>query len=118
LFTTEAEDDTLEVGMPATPDGTFTIADGREVTIAEGVITEIVEPDAGEQTEVEAENRLLRSQLAEAAALIRDLKKNIRSNYTPAGRLGTPSKGARVANSGLARKDDVRERIGKSKSNK
>lgn len=117
LFSTEGEDDTLETGMPATPDGTFTIADGRQVTIADGVITEIVEPDAGEDTELEAENRQLRGQLVEAAAIIRDLKKNLRSNYTPAGRLGTPSKGARTANSGPARKDDVRERLSKTKSN-
>lgn len=42
LFTTESEDETLEVGMNATPDGTFTLPDFI-VTIAEGKITEIAE---------------------------------------------------------------------------
>ena len=31
LFTTEAEDDTLEVGMAASPDGEFELTDGRVV---------------------------------------------------------------------------------------
>lgn len=49
LFTTESESDELEVGMAATPDGTFTIADGRTVTIADGVITEIQEASSEEE---------------------------------------------------------------------
>lgn len=56
LFTTESESDELEVGMAATPDGTFTIADGRTVVIADGVITEIREANDGEGGEGEAEN--------------------------------------------------------------
>lgn len=112
LFSTEAEDDTLEVGMAATPDGTFTIADGRTVTIAEGVITEIVEA-AGEGGEGEgegaeggaggegvaevianlrAENASLRQQLSEAANIIREYRKNTKSNYKPSRRIGNAGK--------------------------
>ena len=100
LFTTEEESDTLEVGMAASPDGTFTIADGRTVTIADGVITEIQEPDQAEpgdgtenaSEEVEnlrAENENLRSALAESADIIRDLRSQISSNYQPGRRVGS-----------------------------
>lgn len=122
LFSTEAEDDRLEVGMPATPDGTFTIADGRVVTISEGVITEIEdpEPEPGPESDAEnlrAENLNLRNQLAQAGDLIRELKGALKSNYTPSGRFGSPGKTGRPANSGPSRKDDIRARLGKSKSN-
>lgn len=123
LFSTEAEDDTLEVGMAATPDGSFTIADGRTITIAEGVITEIVEaPGEGEEgveggegegegeeggegvergngeeavtklANLRAENAQLKSQLAEAANLIKDFRKNTKSNYQPGRRIGNAGK--------------------------
>ena len=48
LFTTEGESDALEVGMTASPDGTFTIADGRTVVIEGGKIVRIDEKPAGE----------------------------------------------------------------------
>ena len=95
LFTTESEDDTLEVGMAASPDGTFTLPDGRTVTIADGAISEIKEPEANEDDEtnlseeverLEAENAQLRSMLEEATNLIEDFKKETRSNFKPKGR--------------------------------
>ena len=100
LFTTEEESDTLEVGMAASPDGTFTIAHGRTVTIADGVITDIQEPDQAEpgdgtenaSEEVEnlrAENENLRSALAESADIIRDLRSQISSNYQSGRRVGS-----------------------------
>lgn len=46
LFTTEVDDDTLEVGMTASPDGTFELPDGRTIVIADGAITEIREASA------------------------------------------------------------------------
>lgn len=95
LFTTEAEDDKLEVGMAATPDGTFELPDGRKVTIADGVITEIEEPqsdpapeDNKTNEELRAENDQLRAQLAEAVNLLKEAKKSIQSNYTPGTRVG------------------------------
>ena len=95
LFTTESEDDTLEVGMAASPDGTFTLPDGRTVTIADGAISEIKEPEAEEDDEtnlseeverLEAENAQLRSMLEEATNLIEEFKKETRSNFKPKGR--------------------------------
>ena len=98
VFSTEEDDDTLEVGMAASPDGTFTIADGRTVTIEDGVITEIVEAE-GEETPAEEEtvenlrreNTELRNALNEATDLIRDLRKEVKSNYVPARRVNSPS---------------------------
>lgn len=113
LFTTEGEDDSLEVGMSASPDGTFTIADGRTVVIAEGVITEIREEDEDvEEVEtLKEENTNLRNQLAEAAEIIRAYRKQERSNYTPARRIA-PAGGKNEPNpSPAARKNAVREAI-------
>lgn len=126
LFSTEGEDDTLEVGMAASPDGTFTIADGRTVTIADGVITEITEAEPEEQPEPEeeetdsnsAEERLAicENALAEAYAVIRDLKKQVKSNYVPAGRVKTPGKKTNAAPSREDRKAELRENVKLTKS--
>lgn len=121
LFSTEGEDDAIEVGMAATPDGVFTIADGRTVTIEEGVITEIEDPEPEPTTDEEVENlknevKNLRTQLAEAADIIREYKKT-RSNYTPNGRVGNLSGGnkGRGAKTAEERKNEVREKMGKNK---
>lgn len=124
LFSTESEDDTLEVGMAASPDGTFTIADGRTVTIADGVITEITEAESEEGTEEEEtgnnstsdEIANYRNALAEAYAIIRDLKKELKSNYVPAGRVKTPGKKANAAPSREERKAELRENVKLTKS--
>ena len=116
LFSTEGEDDTLEVGMAAAPDGEFTIADGRTIVIADGVITEIREAEGGGEGEGEGEGsenaadleaanaRIaeLEARVAELEAensriatesvnIIRDLRSQIRSNFTPAPRNGGPA---------------------------
>lgn len=118
LFTTEAEDDTLEVGMPATPDGEYTIADGRKVTIADGVITEIVEPttDDNRITELEAENADLRQQLTEASNLIREFQKSTGCNYVPGNRVGATAKATRGNNepSSEERMNAIRDRLKKT----
>lgn len=99
LFETEEETDALVEGeTKASPDGVFTIADGRTVTIEGGVVTRVEEAsgDEPEDTnnsateepaanqdveELRSENANLRNQLAEAANLIRDLRSEIKSNY-------------------------------------
>lgn len=93
LFSTEKEDDSIAVGDAATPDGTFTLTDGRTVIIAKGKITEIQEKAAeGEENSNEAvetlaaENATLRSALAEAQNLINELKNSVESTYKPEGR--------------------------------
>ena len=118
LFTTEEEDDKLEVGMPASPDGEYTIADGRKVTIAEGVVTEITEPD-GTETEAELENLRqenadLRAQLEAATNLLREAKKQIGSNYQPGSRIGSSVSGKRggdPAPTNEERKKAIREKL-------
>lgn len=122
LFTTEAEDDTLEVGMSATPDGTFTLPDGRTVTIADGEITEIAEPSEEEEEtnlddkEVEAlraENENLRSALTEAKDIIAEFQKNTRSNYKPQGRTNTSRELPKPTKE--ERKNSIREKIKNAK---
>lgn len=95
LFSTEAEDDTLEVGMSATPDGTFELPDGRTIIITDGAIAEIREPESGEDEEVEnlrnelaeANARIeeLTQQLNEASNCIEELKGVMASNHKPKG---------------------------------
>lgn len=133
LFTTEAEDDVLEVGMAAEPDGSYTIQDGREVVIEGGVITAINEPDAGEPAEgdpnadeaeeqaednanlaaenerLAAENANLRTQLAEASNIIREYRSNIKSNYVVGNRVGSKSSANDAAPTSEERKQAVRD---------
>ena len=129
LFTTEEESDTLEVGMPASPDGTFTIADGRTVTIAEGVITEIQEAgttsededgaennSGDERAELEnlrAENAELKINLQNAADIIRDLRSQISSNYLPGRRVGSQTNSNKGDSKPTSeeRKQDIREKL-------
>jgi len=81
LFSTESADDTLEVGMAATPDGTFELPDGRTVTIAEGTITDIINPQNEELENLRNENAAMRESLAEAQSLITELNNQIGSKY-------------------------------------
>lgn len=66
LFTTEAEDATIEVGMTASPNGTFELPDGRKVVISDGAITDIQEKSQATEDTEELQN--LRNQLEEAKA--------------------------------------------------
>ena len=106
LFSTEAEDDTLEVGMKAEPDGVFTLEDGRVITIEGGEITKIDEFIEVEETkeemaehieelekevaELEKELEVATENLKEAQALLNEYAKDTKSNYQPANRLQMP----------------------------
>ena len=126
LFSTEAEDETLEVGMAASPDGTFVLPDGRTVVIADGVITEIQEasqedPDAEELNQLRTENENLRNQLTEAANVIQELQAQLSSNYKPANASRTAPV-RKPANATAAEeekvkndKDEAREKLGLKK---
>lgn len=85
LFSTDGDDDTLEVGMAASPDGEFTLSDGTIVTIADGVITDVTVEDSGEEDVIE-ENKNLRKELANARELISELSNQVQSNYNAVGR--------------------------------
>lgn len=120
LFTTEAEDDTLEVGMKATPDGEFELPDGRTVIIAEGAITEIREKEAEDPEEIQnlrAENENLRNLLSEAQNFITEMKKNIKSDYVPGNRVGSSasSNKGKSEQTREERKNAVREALHPSK---
>lgn len=102
LFSTEKEDDSLAVGDPVTiPDGstegTFTLEDGRTVTIAEGKVSEIQEASTTDEKDeriAELENALEEAGevITEQEKEITNLKNQIGSKYNVATRRITPGK--------------------------
>lgn len=95
LFTTEKEDDSIAVGDAASPDGTFELPDGRTVVIADGVITEINEPESTNSEEVEAlQNTVsqLTDALKEANNMITELRNHVQSNFVATPRTRVPGK--------------------------
>lgn len=104
LFRTEREDDHLEVGMKAEPDGVYEIGE-RVIVIEGGVITEIrnkVEDDPRDEelnalreqvanltTQLEQAN----AQLANATNLLNEAKAQIKSQGKIGNRVGAPKVG-------------------------
>lgn len=115
VFSTEKEDDSLEVGDVATPDGTFELPDGRTVTIADGVVTEVLEKeeDVEEDTEeVEAltvENAKLRTELQNAVNLLGDLRNELGSTYKPKSRTTNARQVVKGTKSASDLKNEMRE---------
>ena len=97
LFTTEKEDDSIAVGDAASPDGTYPLPDGRTVVIADGVITEINEPESTNSEEVETlQNTVsqLTDALKEANNMITELRNQVQSNFVATPRTRVPGKKA------------------------
>lgn len=67
----EREEGDIAVGDKATPDGVFTLEDGRVVTVADGVITDISSPEEGTEA--------LNARIEELEAEIAELKANAKS---------------------------------------
>lgn len=111
-LTVEREEGEPQVGDAASPDGEFVLEDGRTVVVQEGVITEIRDPESGDE-DVEA----LRARIDELESEVAELKSNAKtedeikilgavakaggidkltraaaSKYTPAGRTTTYGK--------------------------
>ena len=121
LFSTEAEDDTLEVGMAASPDGEFELTDGRVVVITDGVIAEIREADGGEDNQ-ELENlrarvAALEGALTEAENVITDLRNEVGSTYTVRNRQTQPQDKAAPKTSAEL-KNEAKEKLEKMKGGK
>lgn len=120
LFSTEKENDSLAVGDAASPDGTFTVDDGRTVTVADGAVTEILEASTENSVEVETlQNRIeeLENALTEAGTVINDLKNQIGSNYVPAARNTNP-KGGKTQQTVEDIKNELREKRNQAKGGK
>ncbi len=108
LFRTEREDDHLEVGMKAEPDGVYEIGD-RVIVIEGGVITEIrnererdkavdalraeLEAMTAERDAATAERDTLRDQLNNATKLLNEAKAQIKSQGKIGNRVGAPKVG-------------------------
>lgn len=136
LFETDREDDFLEVGMVARPDGDFDIGE-RIVVIREEVITEIREKTEEEATdEKEEELNALREEAAtlreelntlreqmeaknaeieEAKTLLYEAKKQITSNGKIGNRIETPTKQDTETMTSAERKAAVKERLRNNK---
>lgn len=120
LFTTEAEDDTLEVGMAASPDGEFELTDGRVVVITDGVIAEIREADGGDGGELEnlrARVAALEGALTEANNVITDLRNEVGSTYTVRNRQTQPQ-GKATPKTSAELKNEAKEKLEKMKGGK
>jgi ATP-dependent protease ClpP protease subunit len=96
LFSTDAEEDTLAVGDTVTladgsTEGTFTLDDGRVVTVVDNTVTEISDEDATTE-EVEALNERieeLENALRESETVITELRNHLQSDFTPGKRIVT-----------------------------
>lgn len=117
LFSTEKEDDTIEVGDKATPDGVFTLEDGRTVTIEEGVITKIEEAkqptEGGESEEMEQlrkENEALKQQIADMSNCMREIRSQITSNAQIDKRVTEHKRGENAKNYS---KEEIKNKIKK-----
>lgn len=122
LFTTEAEDDTLEVGMAASPDGEFELTDGRVVVITDGVIAEIREANGDEGYNEELENlrarvAALEGALTEAENVITDLRNEVGSTYTVRNRQTQPQ-GKAAPKTSAELKNEAKEKLEKMKGGK
>lgn len=117
LFSIEGDEDTLAVGsVVRIPDGgtsgTFTLADGRTVTVEEGVVTEIRDAETENSARIEeleglvnegvaaieeltARNEQLEAERQRLSAENASLRSQVRSRGVPRNRLSAP--GARSA---------------------
>lgn len=109
LFSTEKEDDSLEVGDAASPDGTFTLPDGRTVVIADGAVTEINEPEEEETENLQNRVEELENALEEAQTIITNLRNELGSGYQAKPRNTNP-KGGKQTPTVDDIKNDVREK--------
>ena len=62
-LTIEREAGDPAVGDKASPDGTFTMDDGKVITVSGGAITEITEEDETEMDDLKAENEKLKAEI-------------------------------------------------------
>lgn len=128
LFETAEESDALEIGMTASPDGIFTLAEdtsnlkaGTVITIENGVISDIQEPETQELEQLQKETGV-ESQDLNALKVIKDLQteknemqslineaKEIISDFVPSERKATPK---------INEEPNVIERLKQKRNNK
>lgn len=118
LFSTEKEDDSLAVGDAVSiPDGstegTFTLEDGRTVTVAEGQVSEITEPSNANEDVEALQNRVeeLENALNEAETVITNLRNELGSSHTIVPRNTNPRSGKKPTTPTVDEiKTDLREK--------
>ena len=134
LFSTEKNDDSIAVNDPASPDGIFTLPDGRQVIIEGGKITAINDAPTDELNTLKSENEALKEELKKmkstnenakmvienAQKTINDLQVNITSNFVPPTRQTNVGKGVEAGTQvdHALIKNEVKEKIKKVNSKK
>lgn len=126
VFSTETEEDTLAIGDSVTladgsTEGTFTLEDGRIVTIVDNVVTEISEQEDTTTEEVEAlnaENEELRNALQEAQTVITELRNQVQSDYTPGKRIVTKQNPSNAKKTADELKNEAKEKLKKARGGK
>lgn len=124
LFSTDSEDETLEKGMSASPDGEFTLPDGHVVTIEDGKITEILKPvnetEVSEEEIEEMRNKIsdLEAKLQNSITIITDLRNQVTSNYKPVNRINNPGKKENKQLTSAEKKNEAKEKMNKAKGGK
>ena len=92
----EREEGEPQVGDAASPDGEWVMDDGKTIVIADGVITEIKEPESedDEVAALKAEIEQLKQQLNDSQAKVAEQTATLakmQSSYVPAGRQPNPN---------------------------
>ena len=125
VFSTETEEDTLAVGDTVTladgsTEGTFTLADGRVVTIVDNVVTEITEESSDDEELDTANARIeeLENALRESETIITDLRNQVESKFTPGKRIVTKQNPSNVKKTSEELKAEAKEKLKNLKGGK
>ena len=119
IFTSESEN--IAVGMPASPAGEFTTADGKVVTVVEvegaTVIVLIAlsaeympAPDTTMIEDLTNELGEAKTNLVEAVNLVNELKTQVKSTFEPTARLSTVNSTSNVVKTVADYKNEAKER--------
>lgn len=75
VFTVKRESGEIKVGDEASPDGSYTLEDGRKVVVKDGTITEIKEPSKKKEEKANEEVERLNAQIETLGLQIAELEK-------------------------------------------
>ena len=125
VFSTQSDEDTLAVGDSVTladgdTGGTYSLADGRVVTIVDNVVTEITEESSNDEELDAANARIeeLENALHESETIITDLRNQVESKFTPGKRIVTKQNPSNVKKTSEELKAEAKEKLNKARGGK